>query len=44
MSDIRYVAIEGVIGAGKTSLAMKLAEKMKANLILEEFESNPFLE
>ena len=44
MSDIRYVAIEGVIGAGKTSLAMKLTEKMKANLILEEFESNPFLE
>jgi len=44
LSDIRYVAIEGVIGAGKTSLAMKLAEKMKANLILEEFESNPFLE
>ena len=44
LSDIRYVAIEGVIGAGKTSLAMKLAERMKANLILEEFESNPFLE
>ena len=44
LADIRYVAIEGVIGAGKTSLAMKLTEKMKANLILEEFESNPFLE
>ena len=44
MSDIRYVAIEGVIGAGKTSMAMKLTEKIKANLILEEFESNPFLE
>ncbi len=44
LSDIRYVAIEGVIGAGKTSLAVKLTEKMKANLILEEFESNPFLE
>lgn len=44
LSEIRYVAIEGVIGAGKTSLAMKLAEKVKANLILEEFESNPFLE
>ncbi len=43
MSDIKYIAIEGVIGAGKTSLAKKLAEKMKANLILEEFETNPFL-
>ena len=43
MSEIRYIAIEGVIGAGKTSLAKKLAEKMNANLILEEFETNPFL-
>lgn len=44
MSDIRYVAIEGVIGSGKTSLAMKLSEKMNSKLILEEFETNPFLE
>ena len=43
MSEIRYIAIEGVIGAGKTSLARKLAEKTNANLILEEFETNPFL-
>ena len=43
MSEIRYIAIEGVIGAGKTSLAKKLAEKTSANLILEEFETNPFL-
>ena len=43
MSEIRYIAIEGVIGAGKTSLAKKLAEKTNANLILEEFETNPFL-
>ena len=43
MSEIRYIAIEGVIGAGKTSLANKLAERTKANLILEEFETNPFL-
>lgn len=43
MSEIRYIAIEGVIGAGKTSLANKLAEKTTANLILEEFETNPFL-
>lgn len=43
MPEIRYIAIEGVIGAGKTSLAQKLAANLKANLILEEFESNPFL-
>lgn len=44
MKEIRYIAIEGVIGAGKTSLAKKLSEKLDANLILEEFETNPFLE
>ncbi|OGU54138.1 MAG: deoxyadenosine kinase [Ignavibacteria bacterium RBG_13_36_8] len=44
MAEIRYIAIEGVIGAGKTSLAQKLSARLKANLILEEFESNPFLE
>lgn len=43
MKEIRYIAIEGVIGAGKTSLARKLSEKLNANLILEEFEENPFL-
>ena len=44
MSEIRYIAIEGVIGAGKTSLAKKLADKLGANLIMEQFEENPFLE
>ncbi len=44
MSELRYIAIEGVIGAGKSSLAQLLAEKLKANLILEEFEENPFLQ
>lgn len=44
LSEIRYIAIEGVIGAGKTSLAKRLAEKLKANLVEEEFETNPFLE
>jgi deoxyadenosine/deoxycytidine kinase len=43
LSEIKYIAIEGVIGAGKTSLAKKLAQKIDANLILEEFETNPFL-
>jgi deoxyadenosine/deoxycytidine kinase len=40
----KYIAIEGVIGAGKTSLAKKLAEKLSAKLVQEEFEDNPFLE
>ncbi|HKQ19390.1 MAG TPA: deoxynucleoside kinase [Candidatus Eisenbacteria bacterium] len=40
----RYIAIEGVIGVGKTSLARLLAERLNARLLLEEPESNPFLE
>lgn len=38
-----YIAIEGNIGAGKTSLATRLAEQHNARLILEQFEDNPFL-
>jgi deoxyadenosine/deoxycytidine kinase len=38
-----YIAIEGPIGAGKTSLARKLAEDFNARLILESIEENPFL-
>ena len=41
---IRYIAIEGVIGAGKTTLAKKLSEKLGAKLVLENFEDNPFLD
>ncbi len=41
--DLRYVVIEGVIGAGKTSLSRMLAEKFNGQLILEEFDDNPFL-
>ncbi len=40
----RYIAIEGVIGVGKTSLAKLLAERFHARLVLEEPEANPFLE
>ena len=41
---IRYIAIEGVIGAGKTTLAKRVAQKLNAKLVLENFEDNPFLE
>ena len=38
-----YIAIEGVIGVGKTSLSKLLSERLKAQLVLEEVEENPFL-
>ena len=43
MSKFRYVAIEGNIGAGKTSLAAQLASDFNIKLILERFKENPFL-
>ena len=42
-SKFRYLALEGNIGAGKTSLATKMASDFKAKLILERFKENPFL-
>jgi deoxyadenosine/deoxycytidine kinase len=39
----QHVAIEGNIGAGKTTLAKMLADAYGAELILEAFEANPFL-
>jgi len=41
--DNRYIVVEGVIGAGKTSLSRLLSERLQAKLILEEVEENPFL-
>jgi len=38
-----YVVIEGNIGAGKTTLASRIAEQFNARLILEQFADNPFL-
>ena len=42
-SELRYIAIEGVIGAGKTTLANMLGEMIGAKVVLEQFEENPFL-
>ncbi|MBK7213330.1 MAG: deoxynucleoside kinase [Bacteroidales bacterium] len=38
-----YIAIEGNIGAGKTTLSTRMAEQFGARLILEQFEDNSFL-
>jgi deoxyadenosine/deoxycytidine kinase len=38
-----YIAIEGNIGAGKTTLATRMSEDFNAKLILERFEDNSFL-
>lgn len=42
-NEFDFIAIEGVIGAGKTSLAQLLAQRRNARVVLEEFEDNPFL-
>ncbi|MDA3890659.1 MAG: deoxynucleoside kinase [Salinivirgaceae bacterium] len=39
----KYIIIEGNIGAGKTTLASKIAEEFGGKLILEQFHDNPFL-
>ena len=41
--SMQFLVIEGNIGAGKTTLATKLAEDYNAKLILEQFADNPFL-
>ena len=41
--NFKYLAIEGNIGAGKTSLATMISEDFKAKLITERFKDNPFL-
>lgn len=43
MRNLYHIAIEGVIGVGKTSLAERLSRHLDARLVLEEFEENPFL-
>lgn len=39
----KYIIIEGNIGAGKTSLATRMAEQYNGKIILEQFHDNPFL-
>ena len=39
-----YIAIEGPIGVGKTSLAKMIADKLNARKVFEDFKGNPFLE
>lgn len=40
----RYIAVEGPIGVGKTSLATMLADELGGELLLEKMEDNPFLD
>ena len=42
-SKLQFMAIEGNIGAGKTTLAKKIAADFNAKLVLERFADNPFL-
>jgi len=44
MRNIYYIAVEGVIGVGKTSLCSIIGENFSAKIVYEKFEENPFLE
>jgi deoxyguanosine kinase len=43
LQNFNYIAIEGNIGAGKTTLTNKIAEDFNAKTVLERFADNPFL-
>jgi len=43
LQQYNYIAIEGNIGAGKTTLSAKISEDFNAKLVLERFADNPFL-
>lgn len=44
MKGLYYIAIEGVIGAGKTSLAQLMAGKLDGQSLIEKPDENPYLE
>jgi deoxyadenosine/deoxycytidine kinase len=43
MNPLRYIAVEGPIGVGKTTLTQLLAEEFQGRAVLEQAEENPFL-
>ena len=43
MNGLNYIAVEGAIGVGKTSLARLISEEVGAKLICEQVDENPFL-
>ena len=44
MRDFHYIAIEGVLGVGKTTFAKMLGGDLEAKQVLEQVDNNPFLE
>ncbi len=42
--DVKFIAVEGVIGAGKSTLSKIIADRSGSDLLMEEVEANPFLE
>lgn len=44
LTDARHIVVEGPIGVGKTTLAMRLASYLGATMLLEQPSANPFLQ
>ena len=43
MIEKKYIAIEGAIGVGKTTLARKISDTVKCQTLFEDYVTNPFL-